>query len=68
MVSSSVDKVDWLKSESEVGKTSYGIAEKQTWVGNCNNQLKTYDWLNVRELVDATSSEGLKENLRRLQV
>ena len=35
------DAVSWLKSESEVGKTSYGygygtVAKKETtWMGNC---------------------------------
>jgi len=58
--SSSID--DWLKSENEVGKASYGtMGEKQTWSGNCkqiNTAEKSRLDKNVAIIIGATSSDG----------
>ena len=62
-----VEWVDWLKRESDVEKTRYGtVVEKQTWVGNFEWVAENSRWLNVAEVVLATSSEGFLVQTRNI--
>ena len=62
MTSSGVNAVDWRKSESDVGKTSYStVGEKETWIGTVDPIIaaeNSQSAKNVAKVADTTLSEG----------
>jgi len=57
-----MNTVDWCKSESDVGKTSYStVGEKETWIGTVDPIIaaeNSQSAKNVAKVADTTLSEG----------